>query len=187
MPRLPDGEKSARPRAVRRRLREKTQRLEEDILDDIETLYKKPVSDWDWEELSRGMPRGPDGKFAGTRPSWITGAIQAEARKRMRILSEDQLMTHADAAIKVLHELMTDMETDEKGNYAVPATVKLQAAQYVLNHTIGTPKARVEVETHSPLIDLMGGVLVNPDGAMSHHVIIEGQVVEDEEAGDGGE
>lgn len=187
MPRLPDGEKSARPRAVRRRLREKTQRLEEEILDDIEMLYKKPVDEWDWEELSRGMPRGPDGKFAGQRPTWITGAIQAEARRRMRILSEDQLMTHADAAIRTLHQLMTDLDEDDKGNPVVPASVKLQAAQYVLNHTIGTPKARVEIETHSPLMEMMGAVLVNPDGQRSHHITIEGEVVEDDEEGDGGE
>ena len=180
---IPGGGKSARPRAVRRRLRnaENRGRTQEEVLDDIETLYKKPVDEWDWEELSRGMPRGPDGKFAGRRPTWITPAIQSEARRRMRILSEDQLMTHADAAIRTLSDLMSDMDTDEKGNFVVPASVKLQAAQYILNHTIGTPKARVEVESHSPLMDLMGGVLINPDGEMSHHVVIEGEVVDESE------
>lgn len=185
----PPGGKSERPRAVRRRLRSAQQqgRTEEEVLDDIETLYKKPVDEWDWEELSRGMPRGPDGKFAGRKPTWITPAVQTEVRRRMRLLSEDQLMVHADAAIRTLNELMTDLETDEKGNPVVPASVKLQAAQYILNHTIGTPKARVEVETHSPLMDMMGAVLINPDGGMSHHVIVEGEVVEDDEDGDGGE
>jgi hypothetical protein len=169
-------------------LRNAENRTEEEILEDIEVLYKKPVDEWDWEELSRGMPRGPDGKFAGRRPTWITPAIQSEAKRRMRILSEEQLMTHADAAIKTLADLMSDMETDEKGNYVVPSSVKLQAAQYILNHTIGTPKARVEIESHSPLMEMMGAVLINPDGAASHHVIIEGEVVEDEsEDGDGGE
>jgi len=162
-------------------------RSEEEILEDIETLYQKPVEEWDWEELSRGMPRGPDGKFAGRKPTWITPAIQSEARKRMRLLSEDQIMVHADAAIRTLNTLMTDQDTDEKGNYVVPASVKLQAAQYILNHTIGTPKARVEVESHSPLMDLMGGVLINPDGKLSHHVIIEGEVVEEEEPSEGGD
>jgi hypothetical protein len=161
-------------------------RTEEEILEDIETLYQKPVDEWDWEELSRGMPRGPDGKFAGRRPKWITPAVQSEAKRRMRLLSEEQLMTHADAAIKTLTQLMGDQDTDEKGNYVVPAAVKLQAAQYILNHTIGTPKARVEIESHSPLMEMMGAVLINPDGERSHHVIIEGEVVEDEE-GDGGE
>lgn len=185
----PPGGKSARPRAVRRRLRNAQEqgRTEEEILEDIETLYKKPVDEWDWEELSRGMPKGPDGKFAGRRPTWITPAIQQEARRRMRILSEEQLMTHADAAIRTLNELMTDLETDEKGNPVVPASVKLQAAQYILNHTIGTPKARVEIETHSPLMEMMGAVLINPDGERSHHVVIEGEVVEPDEDGDGGE
>lgn len=179
MPRLPDGEKSTRPRAVRRRLR-KPGRTEEEIREDVEALYKKPVEEWDWEELSRGMPRGPDNKFAGRRPTWITPAIQAEAKRRMRIMTEDQLMVHADAAIKTLRELMEDLEVDDHGRPVVPSAVKLQAAQYVLNHVIGTPKARVEVEAHNPLADLMGSVLVNPDGSLSHHVVIEGEVVEDE-------
>jgi hypothetical protein len=187
MPRLPNGEKSSRPRAVRRRLRTGN-RTEEEMLEDIETLYQKPVDEWDWEELSRGMPKGPDGKFGGSRPKWITPAIQSEARRRMRIVSEEQLMVHADAAIKTLSQLMADMDVDDVGKPIVPASVKMQAATYILNHTIGTPKARVEIETHSPLMEMMGGVLMNPDGKPSHHVIIEGEVVEDEaEDSDGGE
>lgn len=177
---------SARPRATRRRLREKVDRLEEEINADIETLYQKPIEEWDWEELSRGKPRGANGNFQGDKPKWITPAIQAEARRRMRMLTEDELMTHAKSAIDVLKELMSDQGIDDFGKPTTPASVKLQAAQYILNHVIGTPKARVEVNQGTdPVAELMGGVLVNPDGEPSH-IVIEGEVVEEDDD-DGGE
>lgn len=174
---------STRPRAARRRLRTNTDRLEEAIARDIELVYQKPVSEWDWEELSHGRPKGSDGTFSGPRPTWITSSVQAEAKRRMRVMTEDQIMVHADAAIKVLNELMTDNDVDDFGKPTTPSAVKLQAAQYVLNHIIGTPKARVEIDTHNPLAELMGGILVNPDGEPSH-MIVEGTVVDQEEADD---
>lgn len=176
---------SQRPRAARNRLRKNMDRLETAVMDDIVLVYQKPVEEWDWAELSRGRPRGEDGTFAGNKPKWITPVIQAEARKRMRMLTEDQLMVHAESAINVLKELMADQEVDDFGKPTTPASVKLQAAQYILNHIIGTPKARVEIDTYNPLVELMGGVLVNPDGEPSHQ-IIEGTIVaEDEEDEDG--
>lgn len=179
---------SKRPRAARRRLRENTEALEEAVLADIALVYQKPVEEWDWEELSHGKPKGADGKFAGPRPSWITPAIQAEAQKRMRSQTEQELMVHAASAIDVLKDLMTDHEVDDFGKPVVPAAVRLQAATYVLNHVIGMPKARVEVDSHNPLMDLMGGILVNPDGEPSH-MVVEGSVVDQAEleSGDGGE
>lgn len=174
---------STRVRAARRRLRTNADRLEEAISRDIELVYEKPVKEWDWDELSHGRPRGKDGTFAGLKPMWITPAITAEAKRRMRSMTEEQLMVHADAAIKVLNTLMTDSDVDDFGKPTTPAAVKLQAAQYVLNHIIGTPKARVEIDTHNPLAELMGGILVNPDGEPSH-MIVEGTVVDQEEADD---
>jgi hypothetical protein len=180
---------SLRPRAARRRLRNNVKRLEEDILSDIELVYEKPVAEWDWEELSHGRPRGIDGTFKGKKPVWITPAIQAEARKRMRLMTEDQLMVHAESAIDVLKELMTDQNVDDFGKPTTPAAVKLQAATYIINHIIGTPRARVEMDVHNPLVELMGGILVNPDGEASHQVIEGTIVVEDdsEEDDDGSE
>lgn len=177
--------KSDRPRSARRRLRNDIARLEENIMHDIELAYEKPVEEWDWEELSKGRPRGKDGQFRGNKPKWITPAIQAEAKRRMRSLTEDELMTHAVDAINVLKDLMTDNEIDDFGKPTTPSSVKLDAAKYILNHVIGTPKARVEIESSNPLQELMGQVLVNPDGEPSHMVVM-GEVVEDDDD-DGGE
>ncbi|MGD9729504.1 MAG: hypothetical protein AB7V39_24440 [Nitrospiraceae bacterium] len=148
------------------------------MMADIELVYKKPLEEWDWEELSKGYPRDVDGAFPRRKPDWITPAIRAEAQRRMRNMSEHELMTYAQAAIATLAELMTEQGVDDFGKPLVPATVRADAAKYILNHVIGTPKARVEVSEHNPLIDLMAGVLVNPDGLPSH-TIVEGEVVED--------
>lgn len=179
--------KSDRPRSARRRLRKDIEKFEQDVMTDIALAYQKPVEEWDWEELSRGRPRGADGKFYGNKPKWITPAIVAEAQRRMRAMTEQELMTNAFDAIRVMREIMSDNDIDDFGKPTVPASVKLDAAKYILNHVIGTPKARVEIESSNPLQDLMGQVLVNPDGTPSHMMVIEGSVVEDEDDDDGGE
>jgi hypothetical protein len=177
---------SERPRAARRRLKQNVDRLDEAIRADIALVYKKPVEEWDWDELSHGRPRGDNGKFTGPKPSWITPAVTAEAKRRMRSMTEDQIMVYADGAIKVLGEIMNDDSCDDFGKPNTPASVKLQAAQYILNQIIGTPTARVQIEEYNPLAELMGGILVNPDGNPSH-VIVEGQVVAEEAFNDDSE
>lgn len=166
----------------RNSIRAKTRRLEKEILDQVNEHYRKPVAEWDWEELSRGAPKDENGNFLGKRPSWITPIVVAEAKRRMRQLTEEELMIHAMQAIDVLRQLMTDNDTDMMGRPLVSAAVKLQAAQYVINHVIGTPKIRTEVTSGGdPLAELLGGVLVNPDGRPSHNEaigVIEGEVVE---------
>lgn len=153
-------------------------------MDDIELVFEKPIDQWDWEELSHGRPRNKNGTFQGNKPKWITPAITAEAKRRMRTLTEDELMTHARDAITVLVGMMTNDEVDDFGKPHVPASVKAQCSQYIINQAIGTPTAKVEVTSASPLELLMADVLVNPDGQPSHQ-IIEGSVVEDETEDDG--
>lgn len=175
---------SPEERSAARRIRRTASRLEDEILADIEVVYRKPVAEWDWEELSRGCPRDEDGKFPRKKPGWITPAINAEAQRRMRTLTEEELMRFGRDAISTLAELMTEQGQDDFGKPLVPATVRADCAKYILNHIIGTPKARVEVEQSNPLVDLMASVLVNPDGNASH-MVVEGAVIEDaDEDGD---
>lgn len=173
-------------RSAQKRLRRTVARLEDEILADIEVVYKKPIEEWDWEELSRGYPKDEDGAFPKRKPAWITPAITAEVQRRMRNLSEHELMTYAQQAIKTLAGLMTNEEYDDFGKPVVPASVKMQSATYILNHVIGTPKARVEVVEHNPLMEMMGAVLVNPDGNPSH-IVVEGTIEEPDDDDGGGE
>ena len=195
---MPEGKKpaargtSTRPRAARTRLRRAHERGERDtdqIKRDIAIAYGKPLEEWDWEELSRGRARPPGdhepGKIRGRRPKILAEGqlINLEAQRRMRALAEHEILTLADEALRCLFELITNDEVNEWGAPLVPAGVKLQASQYIMNHVIGTPKQRHEVSGTNPLAELMGGVLVNPDGRASHE-IVDGEVVEDEEGGD---
>jgi hypothetical protein len=178
---------SVQPKATRRRLRQKSEQLERQILADIERVYQKPVSEWDWEELSKGRPREEDGTFSrGGKPAWITPAITAEVQRRMREMTEQELMTHSLDAIRSLTDLLSNQEIDDFGKPIVSASVKLQAAMYIINQTIGTPRAKVEVTQSSPIENFLADVLVNPDGEASHHMVIDGRLVGDQEDDDSG-
>jgi hypothetical protein len=83
-------------------------------------------------------------------------------------------------ALKVIHELMVDDWTDfGTGNAIVPPNVRLQAATYILDQTIGKSTTSVEVSGSVQLESLMAAVLVNPDGDVAHSVI-EGEMAEEE-------
>jgi hypothetical protein len=181
---VPKKPVSEKPSAARRRMRKSAENIERDI----QILYKKPVEEWDMEELARGRPRGPNGKFQGPRPTWITPVILREASDRLRQLTKDELATYAGDAVRVMAEVMTSTEIDADGKYIVSPKTKLDAAKYVLDQIIGKPTNPVEVSGNVTLQHLMGSILVNPDGEEAHPVL-DGEVVEDdqEDDDDGGE
>lgn len=178
------------PKLARRRLRnaaasERT--VTPQMKRDVEIIYHKPIEEWDWEELSRGRVRNPNGGGFknGNDNASLVPIITDEAKRRMRELTEHQIMTLGQQAITVLRDLMTNNEIDDWGKAVVSPAVKVQAATYVLNHIIGTPGHRQEETGKDKLLELMGGVLVNPDGRASHdNEIIDGEIVEDEEEDD---
>lgn len=146
---------------------------------DVEMI--KPVDEWDWEELQRGHPRGPNGSF-GKRPLWADlFRADEEVQRRLRTMSASHLRAHVGAAVGVLVELMTDDGTDLDGKPVVPASVRLKAAELVLDHTIGKPTAHVEVDTSDKLGSLLASCLVNDDGEDAHPAIIPGTLVEEDD------
>lgn len=180
MPKKPVSEK---PSAARRRMRKSADNIDRDI----QILYKKPMEEWDMEELARGRPKGEDGKFRGPRPTWITPVILREAQDRLRQLTKDELATYAGDAVRVMVELMKDDSVDmETGKAVVSPKTRLDAAKYVLDQIIGKPTNPVEVTGNVTLQHLMGSILVNPDGAQAHPVL-DGEVVDDDEDSSKGE
>lgn len=148
---------------------------------DIALLYKKPVDEWDMEELARGRPRSVDGKFTGPRPTWINPAILREAQDRLRQLTKEELTTYSGDAVRVIAQLMNDDSVDmETGKPVVSPKTRLDAAKYVLDQVIGKPTNTVEVTGNVQLEHLMGSILVNPDGEQAHPVL-DGEVVDDDE------
>lgn len=146
---------------------------------DVEMI--KPLEDWDWEELQRGYPKGESGKF-GPMPRWAPlFRSQDEVQRRLRKLTASHLRAHAGEAVTVLVDLMKDDSTDLDGKPVTPASVRLKAAELVLNHTIGTPTKYVEVDAGDTLSSILAACMVNDDGEDAHPAILPGEVIEEED------
>lgn len=162
-----DDEQKAKHNA-RRRAAKKAENLGAEVA----IVYEKPVEEWDDEELARGRPRASDGSFRGRRPAWLTPVIQAEAQRRLRQFLSCELGTYAADALRVLHrDLLMNDRRDDDGKPVVPASVRADVGKYLVDQFMGKAKISVDVNEHNPLMDLMAGVLVNPDGEPSHHII----------------
>jgi hypothetical protein len=168
------------PAQVRNRIR----RRGHDIERDIAILYKKPIEEWDLEELARGKPRNKVGNFSGRPPEWITPAVIKESRRRLMDQTFGELAGYAEVALRVLEKLMKSEEVDANGRPLVDAKTKLAASTYVLDHIIGKPKAIVEIEEAKANQRLaLAAAIVLDDGKPQGHLVIEGdfeEVGEDE-------
>lgn len=167
--------KSTKPAATRGRIKRANKRMES-ATEDIGIYYKKPIEEWDFEELQRGRPRAENGRFTGIKPKWITGAVLAEAQKRLKSLTKQELSMHANTAISVIADLMTDERNDEYGRPVTSSATKLQAATYILDHVIGKSTAHVEVEGSVNIVQqMLASVVVNPDGEDAYPAIVPGE------------
>ena len=163
---------------IRHNARRRAAKKAANLGSEIAIVYEKPIEQWDDEEIARGRPRGSDGTFRGRKPKWLTPALQAERQRRHRQLMADELSTFAGDALRVLHQVLMDKSTDDDGKARVPASVRVDVGKYLVDQVMGKATAQIDVTTHEPLMDLMGAILVNPDGKPSHHVVIEGSVVD---------
>lgn len=170
-------EKSNRPQAIKNRLKRADQKFE-DAKSDVELYYQKPIDDWDFEELQRGMPRNKNGEFSGRAPKWLTPVLMAEAQTRLKTMSAKQLGMYAGAAIKVMVDLMEHSR--------VPM-VRFNAAKYVLDQIIGLPTQRVETKAQIEFESLLADVMVNADGSEDGMIIDLGEDDWEEEDDDAGE
>lgn len=159
---------SRNPVEARKRIRKNSQEIERDI----EILYGKPVSEWDFEELQKGKPREANGNFSrGPKPKWITDILMGEVRRRLKEVTRDEMATFTGAAMSTFAELMADDRVDENGKAVVPASVKLEAAKYLTDQLIGKATSKVEVSGSMELQHMLADVMVNPDGEDSHPVV----------------
>lgn len=162
---------SNKPQAVRNRIRKDTTRL----ADDIETLYQKPISEWDFQELQCGRPRDENGQISrkGKKPKWITPAMAAEAMKRLSANTAEEIGKYSGAALETMIDLMQNSRMD---------LVRFQAAQYLLDQIVGKPTQRQEITADVNVHSFLADVMRNPDG--QEHRVIEGTVIEYDEEGD---
>ncbi|MET0416534.1 MAG: hypothetical protein ABW022_10995 [Actinoplanes sp.] len=176
---------STKPSQVRRRLRRSTKNPQADdrVAHDMAILYKKPIEEWDLEELAMGRARNKNGDFQGSAPKWITPRVVQEARRRLLDQTLGKMAGKIPKALEVIEGLMTSTEVDDKGKPIVDARTKLQAATFILEHFLGKPKAFVEIlETEKQVRSALVPAIILDDGfPQGHLTTIEGEIVEDDE------
>lgn len=149
------GQKRAR---ARRRLK-KGIKMADDAWDD---LYK-PIEEWDLEELARGRPRNKDGRFHGPAPKYITNEVHERAMERFKLMVKQGLNTHTVDALGVIGMILKSAEEDNRGKPLVPYSTRLDAAKYLIDHTVGKATQPTSTDISVKLQGILGQVMVTPD------------------------
>jgi hypothetical protein len=165
VPRTAEG-KMLTPKQIRARARRKMARSERMSDQEFEYLYKKPVEEWDLEELAHGRPRNSNGKFSGPKPKWINAAVYEEAMEKYTMAIKSGMNVTTVDALTVIGELLKNEDLDDKGKPIVPPGTKLDAAKFLIEHVIGKPKQRIESDVSVKLQGILGAVMVNPAQAL---------------------
>jgi len=144
---------------IRQRARRKLRKLSQE---EQESLWGKDVSKWDMEELARGRPRNKRGDFSGPAPGFISRQLHEEIISRFEQIVRQEMNGHTVDALKVIGQVLNDTKTDHKGRPLVPASTKVDAAKFLIEHIIGKPKQRVESDISVKLQGILGHAIVNP-------------------------
>lgn len=157
-------EKSMNKKQIRARARRHAKISEAEL----DKLYK-PIDEWDEEELARGRPKASDGTFRGKSPNWITRKMHEEAMARFKGIVEGRMRSETVTALGVVHDILSNDDVDDKGRPAVAASTKLEAAKFLLEHVVGKPTQRQEVDISVRLQALLAVATAGPlaDGAES--------------------
>lgn len=154
---------STTPQRARARLRKQNGYMERDV--DILASHRKPLEEWDTEELAHGRPRDKNGTFRGAPPKWITPAVVAEAKRRLQLRAFGDLSACVDDAIKAVHKIVTSTAKDADGKPIVSTRDRLEASKFIIEMVLGKAKQRVDVEAGETIKAALAGALLMPDGA----------------------
>ena len=144
-------------RRANRRLK-KGRRLTSEAMD----ILSKPVEDWDEEELARGRPRNAAGTFAGRPPKYIPREIHEQVLDRFKLLIRQRMNYQTLTALSTVQMVMDSDEVDAKGKPIVPASTKLDAAKFLIEHIMGKPTQPQTTDISVKLQGILGAVMVNP-------------------------
>ncbi len=163
--------KQLRAKARRKAKSKKIRRMEREISE----LYK-PIEQWDDEELARGRPRNSLGTFAGPAPTWVKRDVHEEAVGRFKEVAGSDMRALVPTAITTVRNILEMNGQDDKGRPLVPPSVKLDAAKWVVEHLIGKPTQRTEMDISIKLQAILAGAMVTEgDDAIdpAHREIME--------------
>lgn len=125
----------------------------------------KPIEEWDTEELARGRPRDRHGTFMGKKPTWVNRAVHEEAIRRFTELAQSDMRAIVPEALALVRLIIENEDVDRRGRWVVPPSVKLQAAQWVVEHLVGKPTQRLEADISVKLQGILANCLVTPGEA----------------------
>lgn len=148
-------------------------------------LYK-PVEEWDEEELARGRPRDAGGGFRGPAPKWISTAVHEEAMKRFKDISHGEQRATVPLALGTIRTILTNEDLDDKGRPVVPWGVKADVAKWSIEHLLGKPTQRTEVDISVKLQGVLANVMVqaNEQGALEQAMDVDSWDLDEEGEGD---
>lgn len=146
-------------RARARRKLQKGQRLDEET---FEAWAGKPIEEWDLEELARGRTRDVGGGFRGKPPTYMPRAVHERIAERFKMVVRDQMNQNATMALGVVKNLIGNDDVDDKGKPLVPASVKLDASKWLIEHVIGKPVQPTQADVSVKLQGILGAVMVQP-------------------------
>lgn len=134
---------------------------------------KKPLSEWDEEELARGRPRDRRGGFAGSQSQYVTRAAHEEAIRRFTDLTQSNMRALIPKALAMVEIILDCNDVDARGKPVIPYGVKLDAAKWTIEHLVGKPTQRVEADISVRLQGILAGVMINPGEEPSTPILAE--------------
>jgi hypothetical protein len=169
-PLSPEGYSLNHQQIYRRRRRAVTSFVKKTTISEAEAaiLYRKPLAEWDNEELARGRPRNADGTFSGPTPAYISAEIHEEAMDRFTSVVRTGMRVATVDALKVIGDLVNNDDVDNRGKPVVPASTKADLAKFLIEHIVGKPTQKIESDVSVKLQGILGAVMVNPDDMGSY-------------------
>jgi hypothetical protein len=128
----------------------------------MEIMFPKPIDEWDMEELARGRPRDSRGGFRGPKPKWITRVVHEQSMERFKAAIKSDMNATTVTAMDALRGVINNEQVDDKGKPLVPASVKVDAAKFLIEHVVGKPKQQLEADVSVQLQGILAVVMANP-------------------------
>lgn len=135
------------------------------------------LTSWDDEELLRGQAKSKRGKFEGRPPTMVPREVYAEWARRQMEQGFQDMLGDLREVVKAVRYIATDQSQD--------ASVRLRAAEMVLDRIYGKPKQAVDIgvaerEKYQQVLD---DVTIQRDLAADtdDSEIIDAEIVEDED------
>ena len=150
------------PKQVRARARRRAKRADLMSTQEQEVIFRKPIDEWDLEELSRGRPRAADNTFRGPKPRWITREVHEQSMELFKASIKTDMNHATVSAMDAIRWIIENEEVDDKGKPIVPPSSKLDAAKFLLEHVVGKPKQTLEADVSVKLQGILAMVMANP-------------------------